>query len=184
MSGSCNNKNDLRARFTESVLEQHLLMLLKEKPLEKITVKELCMVAGINRTTFYTHYSDIFDLMRQIKEMMISDVIRHVTSHMRASQDDKRASLVEYLRYMKSNSQLYLILVEEFGPDSLRQRAWDAAKRCYLNACGRDDRASDFREELMLIYRTYGMTAVIEKWLRDNEPINEYELVDMLQELA
>ena len=45
------------------VLKQSLLKLLKEKPVNKITVKEVCELAQLNRATFYAHYSDCFALL-------------------------------------------------------------------------------------------------------------------------
>ena len=45
------------------VLEPSLLKLLKEKPVNKITVKEVCELAQLNRATFYAHYSDCFALL-------------------------------------------------------------------------------------------------------------------------
>ena len=54
-------------------IRQALLTLLKEKPLQNITVRELCQAAGINRGTFYTHYRDIYDLMEQIEEELTEE---------------------------------------------------------------------------------------------------------------
>lgn len=47
-------------------LHQALLSLLLKKPLEKITVRELCEKAGINRTTFYHHYERPIDVLYEI----------------------------------------------------------------------------------------------------------------------
>jgi len=60
------NEQDLRVIKTKERIESALLELLKQKPLEKITVTELSRVAMINKGTFYLHYMDIFDLYRQI----------------------------------------------------------------------------------------------------------------------
>lgn len=51
-------KADARIRYTQGVLKQALLSFLQEKPINKITVKEVCERAELNRATFYAHYSD------------------------------------------------------------------------------------------------------------------------------
>ena len=51
-------KLDARKRYTQMVLKQSFLELLKEKPVSRITVKEVCALAQLNRATFYAHYSD------------------------------------------------------------------------------------------------------------------------------
>ena len=53
-------RSDARVRYTRKVLKESLLSLLKEKPINKITVKEVCELAELNRATFYSHYSDCF----------------------------------------------------------------------------------------------------------------------------
>ena len=48
-----------RTRLTKRLLRENLLELLKEKPVEYITVKELCEYAELNRSTFYAYYTDV-----------------------------------------------------------------------------------------------------------------------------
>ena len=51
-------KTDARVRFTRKIIQETFLDLLKDKPISKITVKEICDKAKINRGTFYKHYQD------------------------------------------------------------------------------------------------------------------------------
>ncbi len=64
-------KLDARKRYTQMVLKQSFLALLKDKPVNKITVKEVCELAQLNRATFYAHYSDCFALMERIEQELI-----------------------------------------------------------------------------------------------------------------
>ena len=51
---------DRRTKYTKSVIRQALFDLLKEKPLNKITVTDICKMADINRSTFYSYYEDVY----------------------------------------------------------------------------------------------------------------------------
>ncbi len=55
------NSLDLRIQKTYESLITSLLELLKEKPLDRITVNELCQKARIRRPTFYKHFNDKYD---------------------------------------------------------------------------------------------------------------------------
>ncbi len=66
-------KIDARVRYTQTVLKQTLLTLLEKKPINKITVKEVCELAELNRATFYSHYADCFDLLESIENDMLKD---------------------------------------------------------------------------------------------------------------
>lgn len=60
-------KTDARVRYTVHMIQNVFLELLKEKPVAKITVKEICEHAEINRSTFYKHYQDVYDLMEKLE---------------------------------------------------------------------------------------------------------------------
>ena len=64
-------KTDARVRYTQKVLKDSLLQLLEKKPVNKITVKEVCELAELNRATFYAHYTDCFALRESIENEML-----------------------------------------------------------------------------------------------------------------
>lgn len=49
-------KSDARVRYTKMVIKNSFVKLLAKKPLEKVTVKEICELSEINRATFYKYY--------------------------------------------------------------------------------------------------------------------------------
>lgn len=53
---------DLRTAKTERAIRSAFLELRAKKPLERITVKELCQRAEIHKSTFYDHYEDLYAL--------------------------------------------------------------------------------------------------------------------------
>ncbi len=62
---------DHRTRLTKFLIRRALLALMRKKPIQSISVKELCELAGINRGTFYAHYRDVYDLLGSIEEEML-----------------------------------------------------------------------------------------------------------------
>lgn len=65
---------DRRVRKTRSQLRHGLAELLKEKSIKEITVKELVEKVDINRSTFYLHYTDIYDMMEKIENELIGEI--------------------------------------------------------------------------------------------------------------
>lgn len=64
-------KEDRRIRRTKRKLQEALFLTLSQKPLEKITVKELCERAGITRATFYVYFEDIPDMAEQMEQQAL-----------------------------------------------------------------------------------------------------------------
>ena len=66
---------DHRVRVTQRLIREAFTDLLKQKPIQSISIKELCERAGINRGTFYAHYRDIYDLREKIESEMYQAVL-------------------------------------------------------------------------------------------------------------
>ena len=60
-------KTDRRILKTKRALRESLLYLLKEQPIQKISVSRLCEKSDINRSTFYTYYSNPMDLRLKMR---------------------------------------------------------------------------------------------------------------------
>lgn len=96
-------KTDLRVRYTREVIQRAFLELLKEKPLNRITVKEVCDRAEINRGTFYKHYLDCYDLMDKIEEQAIARFDEVLAS---AKDVGEEQTLLVVLRAVMDNREL------------------------------------------------------------------------------
>ena len=62
-----NIKNNRRSQLSREHKQNAFLALLKEQDLKKISVRSICEKAGINRTTFYKYYLDVYDLLEKIE---------------------------------------------------------------------------------------------------------------------
>ena len=64
---------DRRIRKTEHALQNAFAQIIQTKELPQITVKELCELADVNKSTFYLHYHDIYDLASSMKRQFLND---------------------------------------------------------------------------------------------------------------
>ena len=143
-------KNDPRTRYTRKVIQDAFLEILKEKPVSKITVKEVCDKAEINRGTFYRHYQDCYDLLDKIEE----EGLREFEKMLASVQATGMQSAVEaILHTLQNNSQLIRGL--DSSTDG-RQFVNRLAGRC----------ASPANREASFAFLTGGGGSVIEWWLR------------------
>lgn len=71
---------DIRVEKTEKAIKNAFLELRSKKPLEKITIKELCALACINKSTFYGHYEDIYVLSEIMESETVTSVLKTISS--------------------------------------------------------------------------------------------------------
>ena len=67
-------RENQRIELTKRLLKESPLELLQKKDIDKISVRELCEKAGINRTTFYRHYGCPHDVLTQIEDDLIAGI--------------------------------------------------------------------------------------------------------------
>ena len=66
------------ATFTRKAIMKTFLHILKNKPLDRITVKDICEQCEINRNTFYYYFKDIFE---DEVRLVMDEAKEGVTSH-------------------------------------------------------------------------------------------------------
>ena len=75
-------------RNTKRRLREGLLRLLEEKPINEISVKELAELVDVNRGTFYFHYQDIYDLLRDMEQDFFDNFDRTLSENTPALDED------------------------------------------------------------------------------------------------
>ena len=63
-----------KRRKTEKQIETSLLQLMKEQTFESISIRQLIDLAEMNRSTFYRHYLDKYDLLEKIEDRLLGDL--------------------------------------------------------------------------------------------------------------
>lgn len=141
-------RTDARVRYTQKVLKEALLSLLKEKPINKITVKEVCELAELNRATFYAHYSDCFALLESIEDELVAAFGRSLEL---AMSFDVSALIEAIYRIVEDNPEACQVLVFDGVSRSVLQRMIDSAHDKSI-AYWKSELRSASEEELEMLY--------------------------------
>jgi len=108
-------KENRRTKMTKSLLNEALLNVLSKKPLSRITVKEICGGADVNRSTYYTYYTDPYDQLRKLEaELMkdLSDFIEGILGENRTDIGQLFLALKGVLEYVHSKQCMFRVLLE------------------------------------------------------------------------
>lgn len=106
-------KTDRRVRKTKKQLRQGLAKLMSQKPINEITVKELVEEVDINRSTFYLHYTDIYDMLNQIENELMEEIVNIIT--IGEEQLKSFSFLVKLFTMLDNNREICKALVGPHG---------------------------------------------------------------------
>lgn len=91
------------ASNTKEALGNALKQMLAVKPIEKITVKDLVEICGVNRQTFYYHFDDVYDLLEWVFEEDANKVLPSEVNFSRWRED-----VILFFKYLQDNSTFAL----------------------------------------------------------------------------
>lgn len=97
-------KEDLRVQKTLISIHKTFRELLLEKDYEKITVKELCERAMINKKTFYTYYETLDFLLFEMQEQISSEYRERIKSY---TLKDMEKLVREFFMFSEEQGEFY-----------------------------------------------------------------------------
>ena len=166
-----------RVRMTKKLLKGAILELLETRDLDRITVTDICETADVNRSTFYAHYADIHQLLREIENDMLERM--PVLPIPYANQPDQVGleRLTEFLCFVKSNAQLYRVMFVRRDGGDFFKRAVSAMVEAAKGAGQAED---EFLMRYDCAYRLNGAIGIIREWMEDGFPFAPEELAKII----
>lgn len=109
-------KEDPRAVRSKRVLKQAVVDILIENPdISKLTVQQITKRAELNRATFYLHFLDINDLLRQLVYDIFDNLLLETTPILQIDNKNNRDRLILFLDYFYQHRKLLAVLFEHSG---------------------------------------------------------------------
>ena len=181
------NKNESKYFNTAIKMDKALIKLIEKKDFEYITIKEICETAQVNRSTFYLHYSNTSDLLKE--------TTKYITDGFLAYFDVDKSSVIgnfencnlnelifitpeylsPYLAYIKENQRIFKISLHNLGTmdfENVYNRMFEFIFKPILQ---RFNIPQSHQKYMMKFYLT-GITAIVMEWI-DNDCNEEIDTI-------
>ena len=151
------------AATTKYALAEALKKMMGVKPIDKITIKDLVEICGVNRQTFYYHFDDVYDLLEWIFEEDADKILPKELVY-ENWQDD----VIRFLDHLKANST-YVINVYNSNRrlhmlNYIKNRALAYVRGlAEMRAGGRNVDRKDY--EFVVEFCADGVVALTSRWL-------------------
>lgn len=170
------NKSESKYFNTALRMDEALIALLEKKDLEFITVKELCQLAGVNRSTFYLHYETVADLLSETVEMINQRFLSYFTQNEKDILDNRqrenlvlvtREYLVPYLHFIQDNKKVYRAAFRNPGGMQADVR-YGELKQHILGPILERFHIPAAHRPYYIAYYVEGIIAIVKEWLRQD----------------
>ena len=173
-------KVDRRVIKTRRQLKKGLAALMKEKSVNQITVKELVEEVDINRSTFYLHFKDIQDLLREIEENMEAQIKRAIEEHPIVSGNENAFYFIEDMfRVLDEEREIRKALIGPNGDMGFIHRIERIIKE---NSRGTLEKMFPGKKEDLKYFYAFclsGCLGLVKVWLNEGEEKSPEEMAQM-----
>ena len=161
-------KADRRVKRTCDALQQSLLSLMQHRPLEQITVRELCQKADINRGTFYLHYHDVYELYDAVQMKIMDELSRTVETHCSQVQENEDPApyiILDIFEYFTQNYQACVAIFQQDRSNVFLRRIRNILRPRLIHRFIRDYRADEAAADYYYNYLVNGCIGIMQPGL-------------------
>lgn len=179
MAGKINQ----RVALTKRLLKESLLELLKKKNVRNISVTELCNKAGINRSTFYAHYSIPADVLSEIKKDFadrIADSLKTL-----GQESSPRRQIVRVCECIYENRELEKVILSNSDDDEVLEAALESSFDIWGDTVPyiKENIEDPDAKRLFRVFYYHGIYRVIREWITGDIRKSPDEVAGILYEI-
>lgn len=162
----------MNKKSSKEKIESAFITLIQDKEINKIYITDIIKLAKVNRSTFYNHYQDIYDLADKIKENMYKDVLE-----LYKEESIKKEHSYNYLKLFKhiKDNQLYYKTMFKLNFDFTNYYNFHLEKNEAIKYYGTTTNI-DYHIEFFKA----GISAIIKKWLFNDCIESPEEIVEII----
>lgn len=161
-------KTDRRVRKTRAQLRAGLAKLMQNQSIKEITVKQLVDEVDINRSTFYLHYTDIYNMLDEIEQELLQAIIDAINAHPIGFNENTFPFIADMFTILVKNKDICTALIGPNGDSTFIYKIEEIIKENSMKALGHD--AASSLEDLKYSYAfcLTGCVGLIKTWLSSN----------------
>ncbi len=173
-------KNKRHNDYTKKILCASLLDLLADKPLHKVSIREITEKAHVNRQTFYYHFDDIYALVKWMFQEEAFQFIQQL-DHSLQWED----SLMELFTYIDNNRKVLTNIITSVGNRELKRLLYDDTFNIVLkiiDSIGKElpTATEDYKRFLSHFY-TLAFAGLLESWLFGEITDTPESIIEMIR---
>ncbi len=161
--------NDLRVVKTKQTLHNALLTLLSDKPLENISIAEICRVAKVNRGTFYLHYEQKEKLFEEYFQEIVEDLYHAYEEPYRAAstiiKNELDPNTIQIFHHIERFKLFYRIVFSKNVPLTYYYMLFDEIQSLLKRDLAQN-KIGEIKTDFYSAYQANAIIGIIIEWYR------------------
>ncbi len=179
-------KQDLRVIKTQKALFEALLSLMKDKAFEEIKVADICSFALVNRSTFYSHYNDKYELLIDFINTLKGNLLSILENNLEIvnTKEFYLEMIRLILEHMEKHKDIYTSIIISNKNSIITDIFMDVAvkdinKRIEINNIHK----GNIPTEILVKFYLGAVTSICIEWLCNKNKYTKQDILNYLKEL-
>lgn len=174
-------KENRRVRITRKIFQDALVELMEEQPLEKITVTDVCQRADMNRSTFYSHYRDVTQLLDEVETEVIDQLPMKMEEGEIFSSEVYLRQLEAFFRYVQANARLFHTLIVQSEGSGFYHRLVNEVLNVTMGGAAGE---RSLKDQYAFSYCVNGVVGILKDWIGSEFPISAGEFAEIVASMT
>lgn len=175
-----NRKNNKQFQGSDIRMKQAMLELMNTMPFDKITVRLICERADVNRSTFYAHYADIYDMIGQMETNLQKKLMENYPVPEEVTPLSPESFII-FLKFIREHRDFYRVALKARQEFPIRQGFEPLWEQVIRPLCLK---AGIFSESEMMFYFVgfqAGFTTILKHWVEKDCVESEEKVAQIIK---
>ena len=185
------DKNESKYHNSSIKMNNALISLLDKKDFEDITVKEICQTASVNRSTFYLHYENTYDLLKETIENLYKDFFSRYDSNLSMDRINNKSNddlflitpkyLKPYLSFVQDNKKIFKLMYFKNEVFNGRNMYEDWLDKIFRPILSKFNVKNEEEQSYIMLFHLQGLIGLIMEWVKNDCKMPIDDLINVIQ---
>jgi len=171
-----------RTKLTKRLLKDALMELMEQRPLASVSITELCSRADVNRSTFYSYYDDLLQLLKEIEDDVIAQLPEAKPVGDGADPDRQLVEdFTQFFGYVRKHARDFFVLLQS-GDLKFSERLMDTIMDRFQRTA--PETADPLLQRWSYIYSLNGTFGLMRDWISNRFMVSDREFAEIVLQMG
>lgn len=173
-------KNPEQTDLTRRNFQDAFWTLYERRSVDKITVKDICNLAGYNRSTFYQYYADVDDVLHKAEDQLLAEVSTSVVDLVeQAHQLEWSQAIQAVFALLGQNNKYIAALFGPHGDAAYTHKLVETLKPIWIKYFFQMAQYTPAEVDLLMEHNIIGLLSMFRKWFLDHNGVSDERIIQL-----
>lgn len=170
-----------QTEMTQINLQEAFCTLYAKKNIDKITVKDICNLAGYNRSTFYQYYADVYDMLHKFENQLLDEISHFIIQLVNEANNMNASQLIQTVfEFFVQNDKYISVLFNFHNNSNFTHKVVENLKPLWIKYFFQaDHHHTEAEVDLLMEFYIVGLISMYQKWFHDHNGVTFEQIIQL-----